>query len=195
MGANAVAVLSYGFWRQRFAGDPGVLNREVTIDGRSLTVVGVAERGFDGVAMGEAPAVFVPVTMKPQLMPDRSDMNSRRTMWLNVMGRLKPGVTRAGAEAALNVFWKPILEDELNRMTSGTPQFKKNYLNRHITLRDASNGVSMLRMLFSKPITILMALVGFVLLIACANVASLLIARAAGRQREIGIRLAVGATR
>jgi predicted permease len=195
VGANAVAVLSYGFWQQKFAGDPGILNRELVLDGRSLTVVGVAARGFDGVAMGEAPAVFVPVTMKPQLMADRADMSSRRNMWLNVMGRLQPGVSRASAEAALNVFWKPILEEELNQMTSGSQQFRRNFLNRHLTLRDASNGVSMLRMLFGKPITLLMALVGFVLLIACANVASLLIARAAGRQREIVIRLAVGATR
>jgi predicted permease len=194
-GANAVAVLSYGFWQQKFAGDPGILNSEVAINGHALTIVGVAARGFDGVAMGEAPAVFIPVTMKPQMVAGRGDMNSRRDMWLNVMGRLKPGISRASAEAALNVFWRPILQDELNQMTSGSAQFRRNFLNRHITLQDASNGVSMLRMLFGKPITLLMGLVGFVLLIACANVASLLIARAAGRQREIAIRLAVGATR
>jgi predicted permease len=193
-GSNPVAVLSYGFWQQRFAGDPGVLNRQVSINGYALTVVGVAAQSFDGVAMGESPAVFIPVTMKTQLAPG-GEFNSRRNMWLNVMGRLKRGISRNGAEAALNVFWNPILEEELKEMTSGSPQFRQNFLNRHITLIDASNGVSLLRMLFSKPITLLMGLVGFVLLIACANVASLLIARAAGRQREIAIRLAVGATR
>ncbi len=195
LGSNAVAVLSYGFWQQRFGGDPGILNRTVSINGQPLTVVGVAARGFFGVAMGEAPAVFIPVTMKPQFAQERIPMDSRRNMWLNVIGRLKPGVTRAGAETALNVFWKPILQDELNQMTSGSEQFRRNFLNRHIKLNDASNGISMLRMFFRQPLALLMGLVGLVLLIACANVANLMIARAAGRQKEIAIRLAVGATR
>jgi predicted permease len=195
MGANAVAVLSYGFWQQRFGGDPGILNRQVSIDGQALTVVGVAARGFDGVAMGEAPAAFIPVTMTRQLLSKGAPLESRRNMWLNVMGRLKPGVARASAEVALNVFWKPILQDELNQMTGSTAQFRQRFLNRHITLSDASNGISMLRMLFRQPLALLMGLVGLVLLIACANVANLMIARAAGRQKEIAIRLAVGATR
>ena len=195
LGSNAVAVLSYGYWQQRFGGDADILNRRVSINGQPLLVVGVAARDFYGVAMGEAPAVFIPATMMPTLTAPRVPMDSRRNIWLNVMGRLKPGVTRAGAQAALNVFWKPILQDELSQMTSGSEQFRRNFLNRHITLVDASNGISLLRMTFRQPLALLMGLVGLVLLIACANVANLMIARAAGRQKEIAIRLAVGATR
>jgi putative ABC transport system permease protein len=195
LGGNAVAVLSYNFWQQHFSADPGILNRTLNVNGHPLTVVGVAARDFHGVAIGESPEVFIPVTMQQELLSLGSKIDSRRNMWLNVMGRLKPGISRASAEAALNVFWKPILEEELKLLTSGSPQFRRNFVNRHITLKDASNGISMLRMMFRQPLVLLMGLVGMVLLIACANVANLLIARAAGRSREIAIRLAIGATR
>ena len=195
LGGNTVAVLSYGFWQQRFGGDPNILNQQLSINGHPFTVVGVAARGFNGVAVGEAPAIFLPVTMSTQVMAGATAIASRRFMWLNVMARLKPGVSRASAEAALNVFWKPILEDEANQMTKISATGRQRFVSRHLDLRDGSSGVSMLRMMFSQPLTLLMGLVGLVLLIACANVANLMIARAAGRQKEIAIRLAIGATR
>jgi predicted permease len=190
-----VAVMSYRFWQQRFGGESDVLNRQIVVNGQSLTVVGVASRGFNGVAPGEAPALFIPVTLAARLSSGPDKLPSRRSMWLNVIGRMKPGVSRASAEAALNVFWKPILAEELSQMTSGSAQFRRNFLNRRIVLQDAANGISMLRILFQQSLVMLMGLVGLVLLIACTNVANLLIARAAGRQKEIAIRLAVGATR
>jgi predicted permease len=193
-GSTPVAVLSYSFWQQRFGGNADVLNQQIDLNGQPLTVVGVAARGFNGVAMGEAPAAFVPVTMKP-LLAGRADLESRRAMWLNVMGRLKPGATRQSVEAALNVFWRPILEDEVSAITRTTAAFRQRFVTRRISLADASNGISALRLFFREPLILLMALVGLVLLIACANVANLMIARAAGRQKEIAIRLSVGATR
>ncbi len=194
-GANSVAVLSYRFWQERFGGDSGVLNRKIEVNGQPLTVVGVALRGFDGPAVGEIPALYIPLTMQPQLTPGADKLTSRRSSWLNLIARLKRGVSRTAEESALNVFWRPILVEELNQMTAKSAQARRNFLNRRITLLDASNGVSVLRMTFEQPLALLMGLVGLVLLIACANVANLLIARAAQRQKEIVIRMAVGATR
>jgi predicted permease len=191
-GASPVAVLSHEFWVTRFGADPAILNQTLNVNNHLLTVVGVAPPGFYGVAVGETPALFVPVTMESQMLPGRSGLEKRRSMWLNVIGRLKPGVARASAEAAMNVFWRPILQSELTEIKQPSQTFQQRFLNRHLSLIPAANGISSLRSMFGAPLFLLMVLVALVLLIACANVANLMIVRAVGRRKEMAIRLALG---
>ncbi|HLJ46110.1 MAG TPA: ABC transporter permease [Bryobacteraceae bacterium] len=194
-GASPVAVLGYSFWVRQLGADHSVLNQRLIVNGQPMTVIGVAQPGFNGFSVGDAPALYVPVSMESQMLPGRSTLENRRSSWLNIVGRLKPGSTPAAAEPALNAFLHPILEAELKELAASSAQTRQRFLNRHISLVPASSGLSALRDLFEVPLFILMGLVAFVLLIACANVANLMLARAAGRTREISIRLALGAGR
>ena len=180
-GGHPVAVLSHDYWIRRFAGDPTVLNRNISLNGHPMTIVGVVQPGFHGVVLGESPDVMVPVMMKAQMTPTWNDLDNRRSRWLTVMARLKPDVSAAQAEAAMNVTYRQINEEEVKAYTTASQNFRQRFVNNHLFLRPGMKGRSDLRRQFSTPILVLMGMVGLVLLIACANVANLLLARPEGR--------------
>jgi predicted permease len=196
IGTNFVTVLSYRFWETRLGSDPDVLNKPIILNGQSMTIVGVAPDGFDGTTLGVQPMVFVPITMGNVLKAGHGDFESRRSYWIYLFGRLKPGVTMDQAAKGLNALYRPILSDVEAPLQKGMSDatlvlFKK----KEITLAPGQRGQSSIHREAKTPLYMLFGITGIVLLIACANIANLLLARGANRSMEMSVRLALGASR
>jgi hypothetical protein len=173
-GAHPIALLSYGFWQRRFAGDPSVLNQSITVNGHPMTIVGVAGPGFSGLQVGTSTDVMVPLMMKAQMTPTWNDLDNRRSRWLTVVGRLAPGMSRDQAAGQMNVIYRQINEQEIKDIKTPSATFKQRFVSKRLELLPGGRGLSDLRAQFSTPLSVLMCMVGIVLLIACANVANLM---------------------
>jgi putative ABC transport system permease protein len=196
IGQNFVAVLSYGFWTSQLGSDPKVLGQTMIVNGKSLTVIGVAPRGFEGTTLGSTPKIFVPLSMRHELNPTWNAFTDRRNYFIYLFARLKPGVSMAQAKASINAVYTPMLATVEGPLQKGmSDSTLKRFKAKLITLEDGRRGQSSLHKKTETPILLLLCITAIVLLIACANIANLLLARGAGRAMEMAVRLSLGATR
>jgi len=198
---NFVAVLSYRYWQNDLGSDPHVVGQQIMVNGRSMTIIGVAPKGFEGTTLGIEPTVFVPITMRTEMLQSGPGempgaMTDRLAYWVYVFARLAPGVSMERAQVLANAVFHPIITDIEAPLQKGmSDAAMKQFRAKVLTLTDGRRGQSTMHQTLHTPLTLLLVTTGIVLLIACANIANLLLARGAGRSLEMAVRLSLGATR
>jgi putative ABC transport system permease protein len=194
-GAHPVAVLSHRYWTSRWGADPSMLNETMIVNGHPMTIVGIAEQGFEGERRGDTVDIFVPISMNRELTPDWNGFSDRQDHWVTLFGRLKPGLTPEAASAAINVAYRAQLEEDIAGLGRRNEEFLQRYRAKRVVLRPGQWGRGGLRERSRPPLLVLMGMTLLVLFMACANVTSLQLARGATRAREVAVRLALGASR
>ncbi len=196
IGESHVVVLSHAYWQTRFAADPGVLNQSLIVNGQEMTIVGIAPPGFDGTTLGGKPQVFVPITMRGFMQPGFKGFDNRRNYWAYLFARLKPGVSLEQARTALNGQYHAIVNDVEAPLQKGmSDQTMARFRAKPVLVEQGARGQTFVRGEAETPLRLLLGVTGFVLVIACANVANLLLARGAARSGEMAVRLSIGAGR
>lgn len=194
---SPVVVLSYDYWQTQMGGARDVIGRKVLVNQHPMTVVGVAASHFRGIDVGSVPSLWIPASMSSQAVPGFTEMLSRRTRWMQVLGRLKPGMTAARAQAGLTPWFKAMLQEDMRLadFPKITAERRSGFLNSYLTVTPAPQGHSALRRRLADPLWVLFTVTAVLLALACLNVAGLFLARGSAREREISTRLAIGASR
>jgi predicted permease len=196
IGSHFVVVLGHAYWTTQLGGNPNVLNQTLVVNGQGMTIVGIAPRAFSSTTLGQEPDVFVPLTMRGLMVPGFNGFENRRSYWAYLFGRLAPGVTIEQARAAMNGIYRPIINDVEAPLQKGmSDQTMARFRAKELVLEEGARGQSSIHREARTPLLLLFSITGIVLLIACANIANLLLARGAARAAEMAVRLSIGASR